>query len=76
MGTKRVLCLISEFGYWGEELIGPVRRRRAGKYDALLMVGGSGPTIDMVNNQRVHDLVRTRDAGDRRPVSGGPGHHQ
>ena len=26
-------------------------------YDAILLVGGSGPIIDMVNNQRVHDLV-------------------
>jgi putative intracellular protease/amidase len=26
-------------------------------YDALLLVGGSGPLIDMVNNQRVHDLI-------------------
>jgi len=26
-------------------------------YDAVLLVGGSGPIIDMVNNQRVHDLV-------------------
>jgi putative intracellular protease/amidase len=152
MGSKRILCLISEFGYWGEELIGPVhmldaagygidfitptgkrpvplppsidptyidpplgrpvtdeltaartkeidrstrlnnpinlkawfperpyrseadflRQQEAyyvgldqlsaevdGKYDALLMVGGSGPTIDMANNQRVHDLVLT-----------------
>jgi putative intracellular protease/amidase len=27
------------------------------KYDALLMVGGSGPIVDMVNNQRLHDVV-------------------
>jgi len=27
------------------------------KYDALLLVGGSGPLVDMVNNQRVHDLI-------------------
>lgn len=26
-------------------------------YDALLLVGGSGPIVDMVNNQRVHDLI-------------------
>jgi putative intracellular protease/amidase len=26
-------------------------------YDALLLVGGSGPMIDMVNNYRVHDLI-------------------
>lgn len=26
-------------------------------YDALLLVGGSGPLVDMVNNQRVHDLI-------------------
>ncbi len=28
-----------------------------GKYAALLLVGGSGPIVDMVNNQRVHDLI-------------------
>lgn len=27
------------------------------KYDALLIVGGSGPIVDLVNNQRVHDLI-------------------
>jgi len=26
-------------------------------YDCLLLVGGSGPIIDMANNQRVHDLI-------------------
>jgi putative intracellular protease/amidase len=28
-------------------------------YDALLMVGGSGPIIDMANSQRLHDIVLT-----------------
>ncbi|OEH93835.1 type 1 glutamine amidotransferase domain-containing protein [Bacillus solimangrovi] len=28
-----------------------------GDYDALLLVGGSGPIVDMVNNQRIHDLI-------------------
>ncbi len=27
------------------------------KYDALLLVGGSGPILDMVNNQRLHDVI-------------------
>jgi putative intracellular protease/amidase len=27
------------------------------KYDALLLVGGAGPIVDMVNNFRVHDLI-------------------
>lgn len=27
------------------------------QYDALLMVGGSGPMIDMCNNQRLHDVI-------------------
>ena len=27
------------------------------KYDALLIVGGSGPLVDLANNQRVHDLI-------------------
>ncbi len=27
------------------------------QYDALLLVGGSGPIVDMVNNQRIHDII-------------------
>jgi putative intracellular protease/amidase len=27
------------------------------KYDALLIVGGSGPLVDLVNNQRLHDMI-------------------
>jgi len=27
------------------------------QYDAIVLVGGSGPIVDMVNNQRVHDLI-------------------
>ncbi len=27
------------------------------QYDAMLLVGGSGPIVDMVNNQRVHDII-------------------
>lgn len=27
------------------------------EYDALLLVGGSGPIVDLVNNNRVHDLI-------------------
>jgi putative intracellular protease/amidase len=27
------------------------------EYDGLLIVGGSGPIVDLVNNQRVHDLI-------------------
>jgi putative intracellular protease/amidase len=26
-------------------------------YDAILLVGGSGPIVDLANNQRVHDLI-------------------
>ncbi|HEY5779027.1 MAG TPA: type 1 glutamine amidotransferase domain-containing protein [Terrimicrobiaceae bacterium] len=26
-------------------------------YDAILLVGGSGPMVDMVNNRRLHDLI-------------------
>lgn len=34
-----------------------VRERDLRHYDALLIVGGSGPLVDLVNNQRVHDLI-------------------
>jgi len=27
------------------------------KYDAILIVGGSGPIVDIANNHRVHDLI-------------------
>ncbi|RAI36936.1 type 1 glutamine amidotransferase domain-containing protein [Rhodoplanes serenus] len=34
------------------------------RYDAVLIVGGSGPVVDLVNNQRVHDLILAfHDAG-------------
>jgi len=32
-------------------------RRDLERYDALLIVGGSGPIVDLANNQRVHDLI-------------------
>jgi putative intracellular protease/amidase len=38
------------------------------KYDAILIVGGSGPIVDMANNQRVHDLILTFYRADR-PVA-------
>jgi putative intracellular protease/amidase len=28
-------------------------------YDAMLIVGGSGPIVDLANNQRVHDIILT-----------------
>ncbi len=28
-----------------------------GRYDAILLVGGSGPIVDMANNERVHALI-------------------
>lgn len=33
------------------------REKILNEYCALLLVGGSGPIVDMVNNQRVHDLI-------------------
>lgn len=32
-------------------------RKSIARYDSILIVGGSGPVVDMVNNQRVHDLI-------------------
>jgi putative intracellular protease/amidase len=39
------------------ELRKEAQDRALDAYDAILLVGGSGPIVDMVNNQRVHDLV-------------------
>jgi putative intracellular protease/amidase len=33
------------------------RARAVEEYDAILLVGGSGPMVDMVNNRRLHDLL-------------------
>lgn len=35
------------------------------EFDALLLVGGSGPMIDMVNNYRVHDAILAFKAADK-----------
>lgn len=32
-------------------------QRKLEAYDALLIVGGSGPIADLANNQRVHDII-------------------
>lgn len=32
-------------------------QKEVAKYDAILLVGGSGPIVDMANNHRVHDLL-------------------
>ncbi|MDR3035709.1 MAG: type 1 glutamine amidotransferase domain-containing protein, partial [Kitasatospora sp.] len=34
-----------------------VREQIAERYDALLIVGGSGPIVDLANNWRIHDLI-------------------
>lgn len=34
------------------------RSQEVANYDALLLVGGSGPILDMANNKRLHDLIR------------------
>jgi len=41
--------------------------RAVASYDAILLVGGSGPIVDVVNNQRVHDLVLAFHAA-RKPI--------
>jgi len=33
------------------------RQKEMEQYNGLLLVGGSGPILDMVNNQRVHDII-------------------
>ena len=39
------------------------------KYDALVLVGGSGPILDVANNKRVQDLIR-QFLKDGKPVAG------
>jgi putative intracellular protease/amidase len=42
-------------GYYRERA--KAQQQAAEQFDAVLLVGGSGPMIDMVNNYRVHDLI-------------------
>ena len=35
------------------------------KYDAVLIVGGSGPIVDLANNQRVHDIIMSFEKSDK-----------
>ena len=35
------------------------------RYDALLIVGGSGPIVDLANNQRLHDVILAFRAEDK-----------
>lgn len=37
--------------------VGDDLAERIADYDALLLVGGSGPIVDLANNGRVHDLI-------------------
>lgn len=34
-----------------------IQRANAAAYAGIMLVGGSGPILDVVNNQRVHDLI-------------------
>jgi putative intracellular protease/amidase len=52
-GKVPVLRLLED--YYSERET--ARARAAEEYDAILLVGGSGPMVDMVNNRRLHDLV-------------------
>lgn len=48
--------LIREMEKYYRELDRVTREVLSG-YDALLLVGGSGPIVDIANNQRVHDVI-------------------
>jgi putative intracellular protease/amidase len=37
--------------------VGDQLEAQIAEYDAILLVGGSGPIVDMANNGRVHDLI-------------------
>jgi hypothetical protein len=40
--TKRMLLVLSKWGYWGEELIGPLEARDAAGYEIMVEVLGRG----------------------------------
>jgi putative intracellular protease/amidase len=66
--TKNLSAIIRERPYYGrpdflrelEQYYAELREgiaKLTSEYEALLLVGGSGPIVDMVNNQRLHEVV-------------------
>jgi putative intracellular protease/amidase len=50
--SSQFVRLLEDYNWDLEEAV-----RRIDRYDAVLIVGGSGPIVDLANNQRVHDLI-------------------
>lgn len=42
-------------GYY--RAVATAQEQAVNEYDALLIVGGSGPLVDLANNHRIHDLI-------------------
>ncbi|MBI2372506.1 MAG: type 1 glutamine amidotransferase domain-containing protein [Deltaproteobacteria bacterium] len=61
--TKKILAMLSEYGYWGEELLGPLEKLEAAGY-----------TVDFMTNngKRAHALPPSMDASYYDPPLGGP----
>ena len=50
--SSQFVRLLEDYNWDLEEAV-----RRIDRYDTLLIVGGSGPIVDLANNKRVHDLI-------------------
>jgi putative intracellular protease/amidase len=50
--SSQFVRLLEDYNWDLEEAV-----RRIDRYDAVLIVGGSGPIVDLANNQRLHDLI-------------------
>jgi putative intracellular protease/amidase len=50
--SSQFVRLLEDYNWDLEEAV-----RRIDRYDTVLIVGGSGPIVDLANNQRVHDLI-------------------
>ncbi|MBI4821765.1 MAG: type 1 glutamine amidotransferase domain-containing protein [Deltaproteobacteria bacterium] len=61
--SKKILTVLSEYGYWGEELLGPLERLEAAGY-AL--------DVFTPNGKRAHALPPSMDASYFDPPLGGP----
>jgi putative intracellular protease/amidase len=50
--SSQFVRLLENYNWDLEEAV-----RGIDRYDAVLIVGGSGPIVDLANNQRLHDLI-------------------
>jgi len=59
MTTKRILAVMSEYGYWGIELVGPLRKLEAAGYTVEFVTPKGTRAPSLPPSQDTTGLVRS-----------------